>query len=135
ETLEYPLSFLQWMSVGVPFVCIMLFLGWFLLTKVFWKPEVDDIPGGREIFEQQLRQLGKLEGGERAVFIIFVATALSWVFIPTFSPEGFWIDDTAIALIAEFDCMLVPAQPREGDMFMTWMFAINISITMLILFG
>lgn len=135
ETLEYPLSFLQWMSVGVPFVCIMLFLGWFLLTKVFWKPEVDDIPGGREIFEQQLRQLGKLEGGERAVFIIFVATALSWVFIPTFSPEGFWIDDTAIALIAAFACMLVPAKPREGVMVMTWKDAEQIPWDVLLLIG
>src|SRR5699024_5092197 len=47
-------------------------------------------------------------------------TALSWVFIPTFSPEGFWVVDTAIALIAAFACMLVPAKPREGVMVMTW---------------
>lgn len=135
ETLEYPVSFLQWMSVGIPFVVIMLFIGWFLLTKVFWKPEVDSIPGGREIFEQQLRQLGKLQGGERAVLIIFVATALSWVFIPTFSPEGFWVDDTAIALIAAFACMLIPAKPREGVMVMTWKDAEQMPWDVLLLIG
>lgn len=135
ETLGYPLTFLQWMSVGVPAVIILLTIGWVLVTKIMWRPEVDELPGGREIFEQQLRKLGKLRGGERVVLIIFVTTAASWVFVPMLTPADFWIDDTAIALLAGLACMTVPAKPREGVMVMTWSDAKDVPWDVLLLIG
>lgn len=120
ETLNYPLTFLQWMMLGVPVVVVFLAVGYFLIAHVLWRPEVKEIPGGRQIFEDQRTALGPMGSGEKVVTAIFIATASAWVFVPMFAPEGFWLSDTAIALIAAVAVMSLPARPRAGVMVMSW---------------
>ena len=120
ETLNYPLTFLQWMMVGVPVVIAFTAIGYFLIAHVLWKPEIDEIPDGRKMFEDQLASLGTMSAGERVVTAVFVLTAGSWILVPMIAPEGFWLTDTAIALIAGVAVMVLPAKPRQGVMVMSW---------------
>ncbi|WJY91676.1 Sodium-dependent dicarboxylate transporter SdcS [Corynebacterium faecale] len=118
--LDYSVSFLQWMSVGIPTVIVFTFIGWVLLTKVLWRSEVDEIPGGREIFENELTRLGKMGGGERIVSVIFALTAMGWIFVPLIFGDDIWLSDTVIALIAGVAVMTIPANPRTGVMILNW---------------
>lgn len=135
DTLDYPLTFVQWMSVGVPAVVIFTALGWFLIAKIIWRPEIDHLPGGRKIFEQQLSGLGKLRGGELIVTVVFVCTASAWVLVPMLTSSDFWLNDTAIALIAGLAVMVLPAKPRSGVMVMTWKDAKDTPWDVLLLIG
>src|SRR5699024_3846236 len=64
ENFGYRITFLQWMMFGLPLAAVFMVLGWFVITKVLWKPELDEIPGGRQLIADELRSLGKMSAGE-----------------------------------------------------------------------
>ncbi|MBB0990574.1 SLC13 family permease, partial [Dietzia sp. SLG510A3-3B2-2] len=76
------LGFGRWMLVGLPLAVVMLVITWFLLTKVLFRPEIERIPGGRALFDDELRRLGPTSSGERRVLAVFVAAAVAWVAVP-----------------------------------------------------
>ena len=82
---DISIGFGQWMLAGLPLAVIFLTITWVLLTKVFFRPEIDDIPGGRELIRDELEALGPMSRGEIRVTVIFVLAALSWVFVPLVS--------------------------------------------------
>ena len=81
ENHDIHIGFGQWMLVGVPLSVVFMTLGWLLLTIVF-KPEMDMIPGGRELIDDELKKMGPMTRGEKMTGVIFLLAALSWVFIP-----------------------------------------------------
>ena len=74
-------SFVRWMSVGVPAVVLMLPLGWLVLLKVF-PPEIDRLPVGRDEIEQQLDALGPATAVEVKTLLVFGLTIALWVSAP-----------------------------------------------------
>src|SRR5699024_12746266 len=50
---DISIGFGQWMAVGVPLAVVMMAIAWFLLVKVLFKPEIDRIPGGRELIRDE----------------------------------------------------------------------------------
>lgn len=83
------ISFFQWMKVGLPLVIIFLPVIWFYLTRYF--KISGSFAGSRDIVDQELAALGKMTPGEKRVLIIFVLTALGWVF-----RRDFVLDNTTI---------------------------------------
>ena len=134
ESLNFPLTFVQWMSIGVPLMIVFLALGWLVIAKFLWKPEVDELPGGRELFEEQLKQLGKMSSGERVVSVVFLLTAAGWILVPLLF-ENPWADDTVIAMMAGLAVLLLPARPSKRVMVLTWEDAKEIPFGVLLLFG
>ena len=76
------IGFAQWMLVGVPIAVVMMILTWVLLTKVVFRPEIDNIPGGKELIRDQLRNMGPMSQGEIRVMLIFILAATLWAFVP-----------------------------------------------------
>lgn len=134
DTLGLEFTFLDWMIMGVPLMIVMVVTGWIVLTKFMWKPEVDDLPGGRELFQGQLTALGKMSLGEKLMGAVFVTTALSWVFVPILF-EDTWASDAVIAMLAAMSLFILPSRPREGVTLMTWGAATNLPWGVLLLFG
>lgn len=134
DTLGYQITFLQWMAFGTPLTVVFMIIGWVLIAKWLWKPEVDRLPGGRELFQEQLARLGRMSSGEIAVGVIFVLTALSWIFVPVIF-ENPWADDATIAMMAGIAVFLVPARPRSAVMVLDWESAKEVPWGVLILFG
>ena len=135
ESLSYPVTFLEWAMVGIPATVIVGIAGWALIVYGVWRPEVDELPGGRELFERRLKELGPFHGGERLVAVVFAVTAIAWVFVPLIWGTGHWLSDTTIALIAGLIVMILPAKPRDGVMLMTWKDAHDIPWDVLLLIG
>lgn len=134
ETLEYPITFLEWMSIGTPLMAVMLIVGWLVIAKWLWKPESDELPGGRDLFEAQLAQLGAMSAGERLVAAVFAATATAWIAVPLFFEDP-WADDTVIAMMAGIAVFVIPAKPSKGVMLLDWKAANSIPWGVLLLFG
>ena len=127
-------GFGQWMLVGVPLSAVMLVVAWFLLTKVLFRPEIDEIPGGRKLISQELEKLGPMSTGEKLVLAIFALAALSWVFVPIVfdSPP---ISDAGIAMVVGLLLFLLPAGARRGVRLLDWESAVKLPWGVLLLFG
>jgi sodium-dependent dicarboxylate transporter 2/3/5 len=127
-------GFGQWMLVGVPLSAVMLVVAWYLLTKVLFRPEIDEIPGGRRLIDQELDKLGPMSTGEKLVLAIFALAALSWVFVPIVfdSPP---ISDAGIAMVVGLLLFLLPAGARRGVRLLDWESAVKLPWGVLLLFG
>lgn len=66
------LSFSKWMAFGLPFVAILLLLGWFLIIHL-WPTQVK---------EMKLSLGGKFQRSPKAilVYVTFIVTILCWIF-------------------------------------------------------
>lgn len=143
------MPFAQWMLVGVPFGTAMLLVTWFLLTKVVFRAEVDQIPGGREMIRAELRALGPVSGAERAVMAVFGAAIFCWVFLPFIAdipavaealPILGRVNDSAVAVAAAVALFLIPAgKDRHGvrvpGALLDWGATRDVPWGLLILFG
>lgn len=127
-------GFGQWMLVGVPLSGVMLAIAWALLTKVLFKPEIDEIPGGRKLIAEELHKLGPMSTGEKLVLAVFVLAALSWVFVPILfdSPP---ISDAGIAMVVGLLLFLLPAGAQRGVRLLDWETAVKLPWGVLLLFG
>ncbi|UPG67912.1 SLC13 family permease [Gordonia hongkongensis] len=129
------IGFLEWMIAGVPLAVIFLAIAWFLLTHVLFKPEIDDIPGGRRIIRDQLDGLGSMSQGEIRVAAIFGLTALAWIAVPLIWDENPPISDTGIAMTAAILLFLLPSGSKPGVRLLDWETAIKLPWGVLLLFG
>lgn len=134
QTLGVDVTFLQWMLVGVPLMIVMLIVGWLVLTKIVWRPEVDKLPGGRELFLDQLAEIGPMSRGEKLTLAVFALAAASWVLVPLVLPDA-PADDSVIAMCAGVALFLLPADSRRGVMVLNWKTAQRIPWDVLLLFG
>ena len=128
------IGFLEWMIAGVPLAVVLLFIAWFLLTHVLFKPEIDDIPGGKQLIKGELDALGKMSQGEIRVAIIFCLAAASWVAVPLIfdAPP---ISDTGIAMTAALLLFLLPSGGKKGVRLIDWETAVKLPWGVLLLFG
>ncbi|MGC5583685.1 SLC13 family permease [Ornithinimicrobium sp. W1665] len=145
---EIDVAFGRWMLVGVPWAAIMLVIAWLVLTKLVFRPEVDRIPGGKEMIHDQLRGLGSMSTAERRVAAIFAVAIFFWVAVPFIVdipavgaalPFLASISDPQVAMVAAIACFLVPAERRsvdpDGIPLLRWSAARDIPWGLLLLFG
>ncbi|GAA1102104.1 SLC13 family permease [Nesterenkonia jeotgali] len=140
ETHDLTIGFGQWMLVGVPISIIMLVIAWVLLTRVLFKPEIDDIPGGGDLIRGELSKLGPMSSAELRVLIIFILAALSWVSIPLISTnlldmDDPFISDAGIAMVVGLLLFLLPGGAAKGVRLLDWEYAAKLPWGVLLLFG
>lgn len=132
---DITIGFGQWMLVGVPLAVIFLVICWYLLTKVLYKPEIDEIPGGRELMSEEIRKLGPMSQGEIRVLAIFVLAAVSWVSVPLLWPDNTPISDAGIAMLVALALFTLPAGAARGVRLLDWDSAAQLPWGVLLLFG
>lgn len=130
---DITLNFGQWMLFGVPLAWSFLLIAWWILTRVY-KPEIDDIPGGRELIAEHHRELGPMSPQEKLTAVVFVTAALSWIFIPSLFPDS-GITDEVIAMVLALVLFLLPAKPKDGIGLLNWETAKGVPWDVLLLFG
>ncbi|NUL46848.1 DASS family sodium-coupled anion symporter [Cellulosimicrobium funkei] len=127
------IGFGQWMLVGLPLSAVMLVVVWFLLTRVLFKAEITEIPGGRELIHSELSKLGRMSSGEIRVLVVFVLAAVSWITIPLLFED--LISDAGIAMVAAVLLFLLPAGAARGVRLLDWESAVKLPWGVLLLFG
>ena len=145
---DMEIGFAQWMLVGVPIAIVMMAITWFLLTKVVFRPEIDSIPGGKELIRDQLKKLGPMSQGEIRVMLIFILAATLWVFVPIGTDLlANWgviaedaeppISDAGIAMLVGLLLFLLPAggDAQKGVRLLDWDYAVKLPWGVLLLFG
>ncbi|WP_312980745.1 DASS family sodium-coupled anion symporter [Corynebacterium sp.] len=131
------IGFGRWMMVGLPLAVVFTVVAWFVLVSVF-KPEMDEIPGGKELIRKEIDDMGKITRPEVVAGIIFLCTAIAWITIPLLAEYVSWwsitIADAAIAMTAAVVMFIVPVNKR-GTRVMDWEHAKALPWDVLILFG
>jgi solute carrier family 13 (sodium-dependent dicarboxylate transporter), member 2/3/5 len=134
------IGFGEWMLFALPLSITLLALTWLLLTRWLYRPEVDEIPGGRELIQREIDELGPVSRGERRVAIVFVGTALAWVLNSVLAdvleptPLG-GLDDAMIAVAAAIVLFFVPVDAKHGTFLLDWDAAVQLPWGVLLLFG
>ena len=144
DELGRSIGFLEWMMIGLPLALTFILIGWVLMTRVLYPFSLDEIPGGREMIDKEIRDLGPLSQGEKVVMAVFGAAAFLWVVpgllaaIPglgdRLGPIGD-LNDTAIAIAAGIALFILPGRGRT-EMALNWKDAENgLPWGVLLLFG
>lgn len=132
ETYNIEISFSEWMLFGIPFTLISLPIAYVLLTKMIFKFNV-----GSEIdivtIEDEIKLIGKISYQERVIQLVFLLTAMLWVFRPLVENIVTGISDSSIAVFGAVLLFIIPS--REGTSILEWKDAKKISWGILILFG
>ena len=128
------IGFGQWMLIGVPVVLVTLPVVHFVLTRFSFKLDRDEVPGMTALITTEKARLGPFSGGERAVLIVFLLTALGWIFQPLLARMLPMITDTTIAIGGALLLFMIPLS-RRGDFVMNWDATKAIPWEVLLLFG
>lgn len=134
ENQDINIQFGQWMLVGTPVAVVMLVVAWFVLTKMFFKPEIDRIPGGRDLIRREMDKLGPVSQGEWRVLTLFVLAAVSWIALPIIFEDP-PIDDAGIAMTIGLLLFFMPAGHARGVRLLDWESAVELPWGVLLLFG
>ncbi|SFO10118.1 solute carrier family 13 (sodium-dependent dicarboxylate transporter), member 2/3/5 [Pseudonocardia ammonioxydans] len=119
-----PVTFLGWMQLAVPIVIVFIGLAWLLITRVLFRSDLTEIPGGKEMIDEQLREMGPVSSAEKRVLAVFAGAAFLWI-VPGILSEFAaidaalpWLgsmDDTAIAVAAGLTLFLLPSDTTPPD--------------------
>ena len=131
---DVTIGFGQWMLLGVPVVLVTLPVVYFVLTRFSFKLDREEVPGMTALIAQEKARLGPFSGGEFAVLIVFLLTALGWIFQPLLVRLLPMITDTTIAIGGALLLFMIPLS-RRGDFVMNWESCKAIPWEVLLLFG
>jgi len=138
KTYGFEITFANWLLVGVPLVVIFLPLCWVWLVKFANPMDLKRVPGGKELIDQELKDMGKMNKGERYTAIVFAVTALCWIFIKPVSglfPDPSMVTDSAVAMMGALLLFLIPIDLKKNSFVMDWHWASKMPWGVLILFG
>jgi sodium-dependent dicarboxylate transporter 2/3/5 len=128
EELDRTVGFAQWMMLGVPIVVVFIGIAWLLITRLIFRFDLEEVPGGKELIEEEIAALGPMSQGEKTVLGVFVAAAFFWIVPGLLSGIGDlgeqlpWLDafdDTVIAIGAGVLLFLLPGD-QQGRMTLEW---------------
>ena len=133
------ISFVDWMKVGVPLSIVMLPCSWLILTRVIFKVEFETSQETKDLLSSMKQELGKFDGAEFKVFVVFVLTAITWMLRTVLDDinglEG--LSDAGIAMISALFLFLLPSGNKEKKgALLEWKDAQeNVPWGLLVLFG
>ena len=118
---DYPVSFLDWMTIGVPAILILLPLAWMLLTHVVFKFNFDTSVSMQKSLIARKRALGAMTYEEKLVTLAFACTALAWIARPALNSIELFstLTDTGIAIITAICLFLIPSK-NSGGRLLEW---------------
>jgi sodium-dependent dicarboxylate transporter 2/3/5 len=131
----FNIGFGQWMLLGVPVMLVTLPAVYLVLTRVSFKLEKGEIPGMAERIQSERAGLGSWSRGEIGVLVVFVFTALGWIFQPLLVKSLPLLTDTTIAIMGGLALFFIPINLKRGEFLMNWDATKTMPWDVLLLFG
>ena len=134
--LHKSVTFANWLIIGLPLVIVLLPVTWLLLIKINPMENVK-VAESKQVIMDKIKSLGKLKGGERNTFIIFILIALMWITRKQWtSPlHLYWVNDSVIAIIGVILFYIIPINIRKWKFTLDWKTNLRIPWGTLLLFG
>lgn len=135
ENYSIEISFVSWMSIGVPLVLVLLPLMYFYLTKIAFPITLKELPGGKEVINQQLQKIGTISTSEKRVAVVFTLAAALWIFRPLLAGIVPGLSDAGIAIAAGAILFIVPSGNKHNEKLLAWKDMTDLPWGILLLFG
>ncbi len=140
------ISFLEWAKVGVPVVCVLLPICWWLLTKIIYKIDTVQLGHSSEFLKKESKNLGRMSYEEKAVLIVFSFTVLLWLsrtFLQSIEIKlnGNYLTpfagltDSSIAIFSAILLFIIPAKNTSNKFILQWKNLRDLPWGILILLG
>lgn len=134
---QIEISFLKWMTFGLPFAIVMVALCYLVLVKWMFPCNHIQFSASANLISDEIKKLGPVSKQEKRVLIIFAITVLLWItrtIINKFFPE-LNLSDTAISLIGAVALFAVPLNLKKGTFILKWNDTEKLAWGILLLFG
>lgn len=130
------ISFAGFMAFAAPLAVIMMFGTWVYLTKVVYKIQLKQLPGGRDLVHSEIKKLGKTAYEEKAVLAVFIFAAFMWI-TRSFLWDGLLpeLTDGMVAMTATVLLFTIPASKKYESRILEWKDSKEIPWGILLLFG
>jgi solute carrier family 13 (sodium-dependent dicarboxylate transporter), member 2/3/5 len=105
------ISFLDWILLCMPIAIILLLSLYVVLTKILFQNHIRAGEAARNYINEEYRSLGFFSVAEKRVMIIFIATALLWIFADLINKLQPYVklNDTIIALLCAIALFVCPS--------------------------
>lgn len=130
------INFSNWFLFALPLVIVLFTIAYLINVKLIFPVRIRKLDGAPQLIKAELQKLGKLRGGEFRVMIVFIVTALLWIFrsIITEIPALSGLSDPIIAVIAAVALFALPAGEQRGPL-LKWKDTERLPWGILLLFG
>lgn len=131
------ISFLTWMSFGLPFSILMITFVYFVLVKWMFPCKGIVFTSSTNLIDQELEKLGKISFEERRVLTIFAITVFLWITRTLINGvfPGLKLSDTIISLLGAVALFAIPLNFKKGNFILEWNDTRKLAWGILILFG
>jgi len=131
------ISFLKWMTLGLPFSIILLTICYIVLVKWMFPNKQLKFSASRDVIAQELHKLGPTSGKEKMVLAIFGVTVFLWIFRTIINGifPSLGLSDTIISMMAAVSLFAIPYNLKKGDFIIRWNDTRKLAWGILILFG
>jgi sodium-dependent dicarboxylate transporter 2/3/5 len=130
------ISFLDWMTFGLPISIVMLGLTWIYLTRHAFSLDRKQIPGVKDIINGELTRLGNIRKEEKRVLFVFLAVSAGWVLRSLLDiPVLAMVSDASIAIAGAILLFIIPSDFARREFLLDWKTAAQIPWDIIILFG
>jgi len=135
ETLGIEIGFTNWLLLALPLTVVLFFLAHFVNTRILFRVQSERLIGIRELLDQKIEKLGPQGSGEKRVQLVFVVTALLWIFRTPLSklPGMDFLSDPLIAVASAVSLFIIPSGERRP--LLIWEDTRSLPWDILLLFG
>jgi len=135
ETLGIEIGFSTWFVMALPLVAILFFLAFTVLTRLIFPIQNKPILGVKALVSEELEKLGSRGLPEKRVQIVFLCTALLWIFRSQINkiPGMDFLNDSIIAILSAITLFIFPDGNGKG--LMNWSDTKKLPWDILLLFG
>ncbi len=139
ENMGIEISFIAWMSLGIPIVMVLLPAAWWVLTRMVFSVDKGLSIEGSDVIQQKRAAMGVISIPEIRVAILFTCIALAWVFRPLLNELSFLthLNDTVIAILGAILFFAIPSgsEKEKGSFLLDWETAVKLPWGVVLLFG
>ncbi|WP_288954981.1 DASS family sodium-coupled anion symporter [uncultured Polaribacter sp.] len=131
------ISFLTWMSFGLPFSILMIATVYFVLVKWMFPCKGILFTSSANLIHEEVEKLGKISKSEKRVLTVFAITVFLWItrtLINSIFPE-LKLSDTIISLIGAVSLFAIPMSFKKGNFILEWNDTSKLAWGILLLFG
>ena len=114
DTYNYEISFIDWFIVGLPVTLVLIPLVWFFLNKIIFKVPSDNSRALETTLFKMKKEMGAATLKEKIVAIVFLSTAILWIFRKTLNNYlNLSLNDTSIGILGALLLFIIPSGSNE----------------------
>ena len=135
------INFTDWMMVCTPIALILLWALYIVMVKWLYPSHIKSSESFEIMLSEEKKALGKMSEPEKRVLVVFIFTALLWIFRSLINDLQSWfkLDDTIIAVIAAVLLFIIPSGVKNADIgekpILEWSDTSRMAWGILLLFG